>query len=56
MKTQSNVERFYEWMKSINSIFLHDNNKMVNAFRIVALSDVNDIEVVDFEIVKLAKN
>ena len=51
MKKQSNVERFYQWMKSMNNAFLHDNERMVNAFRIVALCDVNDIEVIDFEIV-----
>ena len=49
MKKQTNVERFYEWMLSINNKFLHDNNKMCRAFHIVAL---NDIEVVDYEIVK----
>lgn len=52
MKTQTNVERFYQWMKEMNNAFLHDHNRMVNAFRIVALEDVNDIEVNDFEIVK----
>ena len=50
MKTeQTNVERFYQWMLSINNEFLHDNNKMVKAFHIVAL---NDIEVVEPVIVK----
>lgn len=44
MKEQTNVERFYEWMEAINNNFLYDNEKMCNAFRIVAL---NDIEVVD---------
>ncbi len=51
MKTQTNVERFYQWMKSMNNAFLYDNERMVNAFRIVALCDVNDIEVIDYEIV-----
>lgn len=46
---QSNVERFYSWMLSINNKFLHDNEKMCNAFHIVAL---NDIEVVEPVIVK----
>jgi hypothetical protein len=52
MKTQTNVERFFEWMQRINNQFLHDHNRMVNVFRIVALNDVNDIEVNDYEIVK----
>jgi len=52
MKKQTNVERFYEWMLSINNKFLHDNNKMCRAFHIVAMCDVNDIEVVDYEIIK----
>ena len=56
MKTQSNVERFYQWMKSMNNQFLHNNERMVNAFRIVALNDVNDIEVIDHEIVEPVKN
>jgi len=52
MKEQTNVERFYEWMLSINNKFLHDNNKMCRAFHIVAMRDANDIEVVDYEIIK----
>lgn len=56
MKEQSNVERFYKWMKSMNNQFLHNNERMVNAFRIVALNDVNDIEVVGPEIVEPLKN
>lgn len=52
MKTQSNVERFYEWMKMINNKFLYDNSMMVNAFNIVSLQDINDIEVIEWEIVK----
>jgi len=52
MKKQSNVERFYLWMKSINNKFLHDNNRMISAFHIVAMQDVNDIEVVNPVIVK----
>jgi len=47
MKKQTNVERFYEWMLSINNKFLHDNNKMCRAFHIVAMRDVNDIEVIE---------
>jgi len=39
MKTISNVERFYLWMKAMNNQFLHDNNRMTNAFRIVAMND-----------------
>lgn len=34
----SNVERFYEWMKMIENNYLHDNERMVNAFRIVSLN------------------
>lgn len=56
MKTQTNVERFYEWMKAMNNKFLHDYSRMVNAFRIVALNDVNDIEIIDPEIVEPLKN
>jgi len=56
MKKQTNVERFYEWMQRINNQFLHENERMVNAFRIVALNDVNDIEVIDPVIVKPFKN
>lgn len=56
MKTQSNVERFYEWMESLGNVFIHENERMVNAFRIVALNDVNDIEVFDPEIVEPVKN
>lgn len=44
---QTNVERFYSWMESINNQFLHDHEQMVNAFHIVALCDVNDIEVIE---------
>ena len=46
---QTNVERFYSWMLSINNKFFHDNDQMVKAFHIVAL---NDIEVVEPVIVK----
>jgi len=53
---QSNVERFYSWMESINNQFLHDHEQMVNAFHIVALCDVNDIEVIDPVIVQPIKN
>jgi len=35
---ESNVERFYEWMKRIKNVYLHDNERMVNAFRIVSLN------------------
>lgn len=52
MKTQTNVERFYEWMLSINNKFLHDHNQMTSAFHIVALCDVNDIEVIEPVILK----
>jgi len=44
---QTNVERFYEWMKAMNNQFLHDHNQMVSAFHKVALCDVNDIDVVE---------
>lgn len=33
MKEESNVERFYAWMRKINSIHLADNAKMAAAFR-----------------------
>ena len=56
MKTQTNVERFYQWMKSMNNVFLSNHERMVNAFRIVALNDVNDIEVADPTIVEPLKN
>lgn len=37
MKPQeSNVERFYRWMKKMGNIYLDDNERMVEAFRIVA--------------------
>lgn len=44
---QTNVERFYQWMLSINNKFLHDHNQMVNAFHKVALCDINYIEVIE---------
>jgi len=55
---QSNVERFYSWMESINNQFLHDQQRMSRAFHIVALSDkdVNDIEVIEPVIVQPIKN
>jgi len=34
----SNVERFYEWMKKIKNNYLYDNERMVEAFRIVSLN------------------
>jgi len=37
MKTET--QRFYEWMKKINNIYLHDHNRMVEAFRIVSLNN-----------------
>lgn len=37
-EVNSNVERFYEWMKMIKNNYLHDNERMVNAFRIVSLN------------------
>ena len=49
MKKQENLERFYEWMKSVQNKYIGDNVKMQRAFEIVAL---NDIEVVGYEIVK----
>ena len=33
MKGETNVERFYAWMRKINSIHLADNAKMAAAFR-----------------------
>jgi hypothetical protein len=37
MKTdQSKVEKFYKWMQSFNSIYLHDRERMARAFHIVA--------------------
>lgn len=37
MKPQeTNVERFYRWMKSMNNIYLGDRERMVKAFHIVA--------------------
>ena len=36
MKEESNVERFYAWMRKINSIHLADNVKMAAAFRKIA--------------------
>lgn len=44
---QTNVERFYEWMKAMNNKFLHDHNQMTSAFHIVAMQDVNELEVVE---------
>ena len=37
----SEVEKFYDWMKSINNAFLSDHEQMTNAFRIVALENEN---------------
>jgi len=37
MKTEeSNVSRFYEWLRKMNNIYLNDNERIVEAFRIVA--------------------
>jgi len=33
---ESNVSRFYEWMKSMNNIYLGDRERIVKAFHIVA--------------------
>lgn len=33
MKEETNIERFYAWMRKINSIHLTDNAKMAAAFR-----------------------
>jgi len=35
-KTMSNTEKFYQWMKRINNIYLNDNGRMTRAFHIVA--------------------
>ena len=32
MKEETNVERFYAWMRKINGIHLADNVKMAEAF------------------------
>jgi len=32
----SNTEKFYQWMKRINNIYLNDNDRMVRAFHIIA--------------------
>jgi len=37
-EVNSNVERFYEWMKRIGNIYLSDRDRMVEAFRIVSLN------------------
>lgn len=37
----SEVEKFYQWMQSINNAFLSDHEQMTNAFRIVALENEN---------------
>ena len=29
---QSNVERFYEWLKRCNNVYLTDNNQVTKAF------------------------
>lgn len=34
----SNTERFYEWLKMCNNIYLHDNEKITKAFHIVMLN------------------
>ena len=36
MKKETNVERFYAWMRKINSIHLADNAKMAAAFHKIA--------------------
>jgi len=32
----SNTEKFYQWMKRINNIYLNDNDRMTRTFHIVA--------------------
>lgn len=49
MKNQTNVERFYEWLQRCGNVYLNDHSRVVRAFHIVAL---NDIEVIGCEIVK----
>ena len=36
MKEETNVERFYAWMRKINSIHLADNSQMAAAFHKIA--------------------
>ena len=36
MKEETNVERFYAWMRKINSIHLADKAKMAAAFNKIA--------------------
>jgi len=38
----SEVEKFYDWMQSINNAYLSDHEQMTNAFRIVALENENN--------------
>ena len=44
MKTQTNVEKFYQWVQRINSKHLADNARMVAAFHIVATHKINKYE------------
>jgi hypothetical protein len=37
-KDESDVLRFYEWMKKMGNVYIKDTERMVNAFRIVALN------------------
>ena len=37
----SEVQKFYDWMQSINNAYLSDHEQMTNAFRIVALENEN---------------
>ena len=37
-KDESNVIRFYEWMKRMGNVYIKDTERMTNAFRIVALN------------------
>lgn len=59
----SNTEKFYQWMKRINNIYLNDNDRMVRAFHIVANSDFalysnlfEKNKITNQEFIKLLKN
>ena len=39
---KSEVQKFYDWMQSINNAYLSDHEQMKNAFRIVALENENN--------------
>lgn len=38
----SEVQKFYDWMQSINNAYLSDHEQMTSAFRIVALENENE--------------